>query len=424
MVKAVPGTNWAKGIHDLAYTAGRANGAAGSIFQEDWVGLAANIGGGAGKFVWWAREKFDILDKAKLDAPGPTKTPTYIVDLAMNVITYIDFLNGVADPNKGEIFDTGKLQLELADSKLEAAVPDKGKWDGDAAEAYAAQNALMRILAQKMQELDKQMQALLQEQADAVQEAHRCCLYSLMTLVFAQGIALLLWVNATPLASVKFQLATVLPIYAAVAYEELAALLKSSNVADEVDKLAAAYNDVTQSAPGKMSIPENEVPEAAESYISSFEAVSASMSGMSSSSDMSTLASLVSTAGERVSADKRALLSALAGDGETPGDRTPVKTPEGTPETPVSTPPILAGLAAMSRQAAKPSGSAYPQTKAAARTAEAAAEEAAPAEATVVGDVEGAGAAVGVAAAERAPIDVAAVGPQQAQQPSPVQRIA
>jgi len=338
----------------------------------------------------------------------------------MNIVTYVDMLNGVASPTDGEQFNTGKLHLELADSKLEAAVPDRGKWDGDAANAYAAQNVTMRDLAQKMQRLDAQMPALLKQQADAVKEAHRCCLYSLMTLVLAQGIALLLWVNVSPLVSTYFQLATVFPIASAVAYEELAAFLKSANVADAVDKLAADYNDVAQSVPVK--IPEDEVPGAADSSVSSFEAVSGSMSQISAFPDMPTLASLVSTAGERVSPDKRALLSAFSADNEAPRDDTPG---EQTPDTPASAPP--SPLPPLPWQAAKlpaqrGQGAAAPAKEAA--TQEAAPAETDRAEAPLADGIEGAGAATGSDAGERAPIDAVAVSPGLAQPLRPLERIA
>jgi hypothetical protein len=439
-------TAW-RGVHDLLYTTTRAKDAIGTGVHQDWIGMSANILGGVGKIGWYARDKFTFLKDGLELQKGvkyPAPTPTAIVDVAMVVVGLIDACMGMWPPDRGHEFDTGRAEFESMQLWLRLADPDEAKWSGDTAKNYAAQNKELQDLAQKMQELDKTTQARLQNQADVVQDAHTALAVCLMLLVFAQLAAMVIWAAGPggPAASVLFQTAFVTTIFLLVVGYVGAVIESSYRNATELNKLANDYKDVGQKAEPSGTFTKISVHAAEESTVSSVADISASMSGASAMPDFATVANI---ARANASAGENPLLSAFTGDGETPGD----SASDEVADTPASTMPTLAQLTAMSGQAAKISGHlsqhvnlfnqgmgqiqqiasmAQQGQGAAAPAEEAAAEEAAlagaaPAEATLAGDVEGAGAALGTEAAERAPIDAAAIGPEQAQEPSPAERI-
>lgn len=457
--------SWLKGIHDIGYTVSRLGGAvsggyyggkgiaAGDLFDTALGGasFAANIAGAWGKYIWYKKDKFsqDMLDE--LAKKGPTATPTAIVDVAIVIVNIIDLLFGVLPPDKGDNFDSGRKSFETTDAKLDLAKPDPRDWDGDAAETYGAQNAKLRECAQQIQDLDKQVAALMAQHAGAVQGAHTVCAMSLMLLVFAQGVALYLWATpaAGPVVSVNWQLAFVAMIWIVVSGILTLVMYSSGTLATEVDRLAGEYRDIAEKAKLAGTFGTIEVPGAKESTISvsTFNAIAdTTASGRSALTGMPTVATLIGLAGQSASGEQRALLeekaallSVLTGDGtgETLGDGTSGE----------STPPTLADLTAMSGQLAKISAHASQHANlvnqmmgqvqqiasmaqqgqgATAPAEEAPAEEAAfagaaPAEATLAG--KGAEAGLGAAGAVRAPIDAAAVGPEEAHESSPAERV-
>ena len=205
----------------------------------------------------------------------------------------------------------------------------------------------------------------------------------------------------------------------------------------KVDALTPQYADAEKKAtPSDAALAKTKVSKSAESTVSSFEDISAGMSGAAAAPAVSG-----KPASKGASAETSDDTSAKTGDGTTAagsdgasaGDRPPLGGPtaesggHGSPEktetvtpataaAPASTMPTLAQLARRSGQAAKVSepadlaDQAMRQAEQLTKMEQQDQEAAAPAEeAAVSGDV-GAGAAVGTGAAERAPVEVAAVG--------------
>jgi hypothetical protein len=414
----------------MAYIVSRLGGTASSGVQGDVVGVLANIGGGLGKAVWYAKDKFPKLETA-LKAKGPTPTPTAIIDVAMIAITIIDQLNGQLPPNQGGEFNTGRLEFELVESKLETAAPERGKWEGDAAEAYAARNAELLLLAQKMRDLDKRIEAILKTHALKVKAAHDCCSMTMLVLVAAQAIAMILWAApaAGPEASVIFQFITVAAAGAVVMGYELGALDSAITQATKLNGLAMDYGHVGRQARRSAVFKTIEVASAEKSYAPSFDDITVDKSGTSSSSGMPTISSLVADAvNEGALPNRDGVLDAfVAHQIPTAGASSRTDTPGLTPPTPPQ--PALSGQAAQPWQQTnlanhKP-GQAQPPASATQRATAAPAKETAPDEATLAGDVEsaGAGAAPSAAAAERAPVEVTVADPDQAREHDPVERM-
>jgi len=428
------------GITDLAFCFQRLGGAGSAGYAEDWVGLGANLGALAGKAAGYAKGQWKTLVDALAESgKNVLPTPTAIIDVTIVAISVVDLFNGFGPPDKGAAFTSGVDKLDNVKAQLEAAVPDARDWDGRAAQAYAAQNAALRALVEQMQELDKQMQALVASQGAEVQKAHTAISETQLGLVVAQGIALALYIIPIVGAEIScaWQIVAAFAAGATVLAFEMSTLANSMFLGNGVNALALQYGEVQKNAMLTGSFAKIQVAEAVETRVASFKAISESMTGTSAFATMPTVSSLARAAGavgESASADAQAKVSAFS---ETPSDAAPVETPDtpAAPAAPAFTPPTLAQVSAASAQTAKMSGhvsqhmNLVNQTMgsvqslasmgqqgqgAAAPAEEALAEEAAHAEAALAGDVEGAGAAMGAPGAERAPIDVAAAGAEAA----------
>jgi hypothetical protein len=206
------------------------------------------------------------------------------------------------------------------------------------------------------------------------------------------------------------------------------------SLGNEISAVALQYGEVAADATSKATFGTIEITGAEETTVSSFKAISDSMSAFSAPPTVATLSSMASEAGQEASTDARAKMSALT-DGETPVDATP-EVP-GVPETPAApaaptapafTLPTMAQVSAASTQAAKMSGQASQQMNLVNQTMGSVQQvasmgqqgraPAAPAEETAPAD-EGAGA--GTEGAERAPIDD--VGAARAESPGSAGRV-
>lgn len=345
---------WLRGAHDLGYVAARFQGAGGAASQEDWLTFGANLGGAAGKSLWYLKDKFPKLVEG-LKTKGPTPTPTAIIDVAIVTISIIDLLNGFLSADQGGALGTGKLEFENAELNLKLAKVNDSKWQGTSAQAYAEQNKKLAELVVKMQELDETMQGYVKDHAAKVNKAHQVIALSLMSLVLAQGIALLMW--AFPIIgpgwSVAFQVLTVTVIGFTVYFYEIDVLQSSGLKSDKMGELTVDYNSVAMRAEplGTFSTILVAGADETSASVSSFSAISDQMSEFPTSPSMSSLASL---AGESMTADEHDLLDALMSDGETPPEDPTLEVSE-SPATPPA-PPTMADIVAASSQAAKLSG--------------------------------------------------------------------
>ena len=425
-----------QGFHDFASVSKSAYGAGTSAYQEDWLGFGANLGAGVGKTMYWARNQIPFL-KNKLSAIKPT--PTYIIDLTMVAVQLTDFINGFAVPDRGQDFEAGSDRYETLELLLQAAVPDARDWDGDAAQAYAETNAALQVLAQTMQELDAQMKTLLSEYGDRVQDAHTYIAVLVMSLVFAQGIALFLFMIPVygKAISFGFQVLTAFTAITLTLINEDMTRMASESVAQQVDALTGEYEKVTASATqlvGDVTVSEmqkslasvqGQLAATPESRVGSFQAISTSMSGIP---DVATLVN------RGVAEDERQLIDLLmSGEGlavdspdegadDSSDQMAEASATSATSAAATLTLPTMAQMTAWSEQAAKFSGNLAQhmnlvnQTVGSVQSLASMAQQgqgaAAPAEEAADAGAEGA------EGAERAPVDAAA-----GQEPGPAERV-
>jgi uncharacterized protein YukE len=375
-----------------------------------------------------------------------------IILTTLTVVEGLELFAGFGPPAEGDKLKDGSQQFTTLCGQLKSALPD-ARWQGSAAQAYTDQTTGLQNIAQTLAELDNRLAALVKDQADWV--THMRLGFGILKdlLIAAYLIEMALGIMPAPtgptLATIFASLVCVGGIAVAMGFLTTLGICSVVN-AVKVDALTTQYTEKAAAAVQKgTQLTQTGAAEAAKSTVSGLEDTSASMLRMSAIADVSTSAGVAS------SGDERPALSARTGAGETPGDGSPeippiAETPDKTtPSTPSFTVPTLAQLTALSGQATKLSEALSPHTNlvdqmmgqiqqlaqraqqrqgALAPTEQAAPEEAALAgasavRATLAGDVEGAEAAVGTQTVERAPIEVAAVDPEGAREPSPAERV-
>lgn len=436
------------GIHDLAYCFQRLGGAGSSAYSGDWLGTGANLGAAAGKGMWYARNQAAVLRDA-LSKMG-TKvlpTPTAIIDAAMVAISMVDLLNGFGPPDRGAALTNGLQKFEITSLHLSAANPDGRDWSGDSSKAYADANVALQDLVEKMQELDRQLQALVKQQGSAVESAHTTIAVTLFGLVVAQGIALALYLTPVvgPEVSCAWQIAATFAAGATVFAQEMSTLSESIAIANAANKVALDYGEVATRALSSGTFSQIEVAGAEQTLIGSAAAVSAAVAAESQTPSVATLAGL---AGSGSLEGQPALVDDLAHRGSDTHDSHQDRVTPSAPAFPLPPATAMAAMSAMSGQRANVLSrvphlmNMVNQTAAQAQQAGARNQQsqgaAAPAGEGVTDEVAAAGymrtetalaeasdgtnAAAGGVSAERVPTDIAKLGPDL-HQPTPGDRI-
>ena len=328
---------------------------------------------------------------------------------AITVVELLELTIGFGPPDEGGDLEAGSGQFTTLASKLASASPDEC-WQGAASQAYADQNAALQSLADTVAELDRQLAELVHNQGEWITHMRLGfgILKDLLLAAFAIELAIIAFVPAPGnLTAAKIFGFTVCALGVATALAFLGTVIGYSvENADKADQLATQYTAAAAAAtlPNALTV----------AKVSSFQDVSASMSGMPATSEV--------LAGYRASPDERVALGAAAGADHTGGYGRAE-----SPATPAFTLPTLSQLAQGSGQADRVSANVSPHAKLVNQTnaqlrqvakmpsqrAAVPADELAPVEATPAGDFEDAGAALGAAAAQRAPAKVGTFGPQR-----------
>jgi len=419
----------------MGYLAARTQAGLGAGYQQDWVLVGLNAGAFVGKGLWYLKDKIKFIEEG-MKQKGPVKGPTIIVDLAMLAVGIMDLLNGVLAPTEGDALAQAVADFDAALPYLKLATPDSAKWSGDGADAYKAQVEKLSALIVELQALDNKLQGYISDHAEKVNKVHQVIAACLLTLVIAQGIALVLWSIPLPVGpplSTGFQVVTVVAVSGVTLAYEGIAIHSSFYKSALIDSMATEYSAIGTKAPIPGTFRTLPVPGSEETTVANFADISNSMSGASAMSGMPTFSSLLRRGGESLTPDEHEVVSALTGgDDMAAAAASEEPTPE-VPETPGTTPPVvtpptLGQIGQASGQLTKMSGAlSQPmnllnQTMgqvqqiaqmgqqgqgAAAPAAEAAHSEADAAE-TVGLEEEADGAGAGTEGAERAPIEVGA----------------
>jgi hypothetical protein len=255
----------------------------------------------------------------------------------ISIVEILELTTGFGPPDEGDELKAGSQQFTTVSAQLQSALPGKS-WQGDASQSYADLNATLQTISQKMAELDLKLAALVKDQADWITHT-RLAFGILKDILLVAYVISLAMIGAPPplgpVASRIFSLGvSLLAIFAALGLLG-ASIGLSCRVGQDVDKLTTQYNEQKVAAEKAQKVTPPTPPKVAaavESRVSSVEAISNSMSGMSAR------AGAPKSEGEpSASGDKRAPLSALTSEGETSRDGTP-EVPETPHETTPSTP--------------------------------------------------------------------------------------
>ncbi len=374
-------------------------------------------------------------NEARYKAASDAGKSTDLILWTLTIVEVLELTTGFGPPTEGDALKDGSQQFAALHGRLKSALPNIDSWEGSASEAYAGLDQKLQELAQTMATLDLELAAVVKDQADWVTHMRLGfgILKNLLIAAYAIEWAIKLLVPApgNVAASQTFAI-TVSALGITIAVGMLTNLCTWSFLnAKKADVVASKYAEAAAGTMQKGSLAEAEVAEAGQSTVSSFDAISSSMSGMSAVSETPTAASPPTANG---SGRESAPLGALSDEGETPSGsgapaaagvpETPDKAPPPTPTAPM---PTVSQLAQMSGQASKLSGQlsqhanlvnqAMGQIQQLAQMGQQGQGAAAPAEeAARAEDVESAGADAGTAGAERAPIDVATAGSEGADQ--------
>ena len=278
-----------------------------------------------------------------------------------------------------------------------------------------------------MQSYDGQMADLVDAQAKDVKHMHDIVSELLMACVAAQGTAVLLYVSATPPISYRFQMAFAAATLSALVGEEIKTAQAANDKAYTARTISDSYANVADIAeaieaklnsPTPVGIPASDGTKATEGVGSAVPSIGAVSGGMSGQGALPDTASLVSAIG---SGRQQHAVSAFTEDrqGLRVGSSQASQTIDETAAFGFTT-AHLSRFGELVGHAAESSGgvSRYSQTaRRAQRPASGEPEDQGAATAPTTADAGGASAAGN---AERAPVAPAAVGPDHAQEPSPL----
>lgn len=381
----------------------------------------------------------------RLMAKGQAKVRGASIILAtLSIVEVMELTAGFGPPTDGSDLIDGSEQFTTLAEQLASAIPTES-WQGTGSEAYAELDIALQSLALSMAELDVQLAGLVTDQAEWVN--HMKLGFGILkdSLIAAFFIEMAIRTFVPPPANiptaVAFGIAVCAVGLAAATSFLLTLVAMSIENAQKANALANQYSLLATQTFQQGSLAQARVATAGTSTVSSFEAISNSMSGMSALSQAPAAAAAPKeAAGE--SANERAPLSArmsaaeMSGGDSLDAPETPTKT---TPSAPGVTMPTMAQVAAMSSQSAKLSGQvsqhmnmfnqAMGQIQQLSQMAKQGPEaplpgeeaEAVTGEAALAGDVQGAGAGLG--GAERAPLDAVAAGAESAQPANPAGRV-
>ncbi|SOX55907.1 hypothetical protein MAAFP003_4603, partial [Mycobacterium ahvazicum] len=431
---------WAMGIHDFGFITKSVISGIFAAIDGEWATAGLNFAAAGGKIAWFLKGHQygfkETFEKAKKDALTPG-APTFILDMCLVWVGVMDFFGGVGTAEDGIEFKLGASLFETVQAQLELALADASRWKGAAAEAFKEQVTELLAIALEMEDLDRQTRDRIAEQADEVKRYHLIIASVLAGIVFAQGVAILLYKFLGPVSSFVFQMSfaatSIGMVIPAGKWEKTSSDGVKTQTRPLVDEYAAALARSEKLGGEFAGVV---FPEAQQTTVGSFDS---DMTGASAlDGEAPTLASLAGMPGANISELQRVMLSTLS-DEDSP-TASPAEAPsvadDGTPVAASFGLPAALGrgmnrLVAMSGTAAEISSglskhldvvdqvtsqvekiSGMAQDWQAAATP---AEEDTPAQ-----DAETAGAAAGSESAERAPVTFAVANAAPVTGPAPL----
>jgi uncharacterized protein YukE len=385
-------------------------GVGGSSFGGEYLassvtsmGADALSGGLVGyKMVQQYRLGQNMTPAERAEMNNGMKDATSLILKTLTVVDLAELLTGFGPPCAGEDFTAGSQQLTEISEQLKSALPDDD-WQGSASEAYAQQVTALRAVAQAIAELDLQLADITKNQAEWVTHMRLGfgILKDLLMAAFAIELALKLSVPQPAGLALAQTFATTVAFLgiAAASSFVLTLFYYAQENADKANELISKYQKLAPSAVSADSTPAGTaVATATKSTVSDFGDVSRKLADVSSGVDVATT----------VRPDASAKQSTPTGAGETSRGRHVLE--ESDEKAPSNGTPTLAPVTQIPRHAAQLNQMMGP-IRQSAPTAPQGQKAAVPAEeAEFADDVDGDGAARGSVGAERAPIEVAAIG--------------
>ncbi|WAC89315.1 EspA/EspE family type VII secretion system effector [Mycobacterium sp. Aquia_213] len=157
-----------------------------NLGDGDRVGAAASFTAAAQNVLQelvkaWGTETAKSMLKVK---------PTLVLENAIAMTGLVELVNGWSVPEKGSVLnDASKLNFQLALEKLKTAMPDPQHWSGKAALGYGHVNKEIQACVQEVIAADAQLQVWMQAQSEQVLYTRRAFSYTKTGLVACLPVA-------------------------------------------------------------------------------------------------------------------------------------------------------------------------------------------------------------------------------------------
>lgn len=294
---------------------------------------------------WTPQERQQLRNKKIKEGDAKAGNP---ILWCLSAVQALELTLGFGSPDEGDVLTAGAQQFTTVSEQLNSALPDDG-WLGPASQAYANQDKTLQGIADEMAALDRQLAAVIKEQADWV--IHIRLGFGILKNLLLAAYAIQLTIAANPFlggppAARAFSLAAAALGATAAAGMVSTLITVSAKKGQQVDKLTDQYRALAEGVDPTGASDQTAVGET-ESAASSVQAIAGGLSGMPGFSGTPSVESLARLAGGRVSPDQWALLSGAL-DGEAFTDSVAAISDVTMPSALVSAPPTLSQVAQVS----------------------------------------------------------------------------
>ncbi|WP_156349407.1 MULTISPECIES: EspA/EspE family type VII secretion system effector [unclassified Mycobacterium] len=210
---------------------------------------------------------------------GRTGAAVNILPWTASVVGYLELLTGFGPPNEGNDLKAGAELWGALHEQLKSAIPREG-WEGEASDAYAAQVALLRDIAQTMAGLDGQLAEIVANQAEWVTHFRLGfgILLNLLTAAIAIEVVLRIalayvpggpaWAVGWAIAASSLAMAAALGMLGALTGISVENRNKADHLTSEIERLGAAAAQIAVE-----STAQSVVTAAPESRVSEFQSL-------------------------------------------------------------------------------------------------------------------------------------------------------
>ena len=229
------GANWFYGVPEHAKGATDSAGWSMAGIGADYIGLMQTAGQLGGEAMGAATVAANIA--------------TPIISKGLMAMMAMSNLCGFGEPDNGLHFDNGAKEFHGVAQDLDQT-DSPGTWEGDASDAYGAQNDAHRSRAEELAKLDASVKAVIEREAGQLKHTRDTLDHTQTALGLAIPVAIALKLSGPwgPAAAMAFEIATKAPAMI-IATESFGRMVSdSANNATELRRAGGGYERVAADA--------------------------------------------------------------------------------------------------------------------------------------------------------------------------------